>query len=277
MPASIFHSVSKGAWIEQIGSPKTKLRVRLGQVPGRFRTPPEWDTRPRCLAEHLIHFFAQESARAEVAGDTFPCPRGSCCWVAAGTTFRFFSDRSPLIWRFRFSVTDGKRKSQLTPDQPYYFLPHTHGMAEIIHPILSELAHPDKWQVPALRAWLVQLSLLFFRPSIGPEPRTLTAAQQTAIAALLENARPDKWIQPRDMASAAGLSLDYFSRVFHRTHGVAPREWLVRERLAYAVVLLQETPLRVGEIAQRLGYANPHLFSRQFSAQIGRSPRSYRL
>jgi AraC-like DNA-binding protein len=78
------------------------------------------------------------------------------------------------------------------------------------------------------------------------------------------------------LAKAAGLSLDYFTRVFHRSHGLSPRQWLVQQRLSYAVVLLQETPLRIGEIAQRLGYANPHLFSRQFSAFFGRSPRSFR-
>jgi len=150
-------------------------------------------------------------------------------------------------------------------------------MAETINALLTELTHQDRWQPASLRSWLIQLSILFFRASDPPETRTLTPSQQNALAALMENARPDTWLKPRDMAKAVGLSPDYFSRVFHRSHAISPRQWLVQERLSYAVVLLQETPLRIGEIAQRLGYANPHLFSRQFSAYFGRSPRSYRL
>jgi len=270
--------LSPVAWLRQLGSPQTHLRVRLGMVPGRYRTPPEWDTRARGLEEHLVYFFAQESARAEVAGDAFACPRGSCCWVTPGTTFRFFSSQSPLIWRFRFSLTEGKRARPLAPAQPYYFLPNTPATAETINALLNELAHPDRWQPDALRSWLVQLSILFFRPAQSPEKlRALTLSQKNAIATLLENARPDQLLKPRDLAQAAGLSLDYFSRIFHRSHGLSPREWLVQQRLSYAVVLLQETPLRIGEIAERLGYANPHLFSRQFTAHFGRSPRSFRL
>ena len=112
--------------------------------------------------------------------------------------------------------------------------------------------------------------------SPGQERRTLTAQQQTTIATLLQNTRPNQRLKPRDLANAAGLSPDYFRRVFHRTHGLSPRQWLVRQRLSYALVLLQETPLRVGEIAQRLGYANLHLFSLQFRDGFGRSPKFFR-
>ena len=268
--------VSRTDWLKRLGSPQTCVRVRLGIVPGRFRTPPEWDTRARRLEEHLVYFFARESARAEVEGDAFLCPRGSCCWVVPGTAFRFFSDKSPMVWRFRFSLTSGKMGRTLAPDRAYYFLPHTPAMAETIHAVLSELTHRDRWQPAALRSWLIQLSVLFFRASDPPRPRTLTAPQQKAISTLLETAGPVARLKPRDMAKVAGLSLDYFSRVFHLSHAISPRRWLVQQRLAYAIVLLQETSLRVGEIAQRLGYANPHLFSRQFSAYFGRSPRSFR-
>jgi len=277
MPTKSLRRVSPAVWLQHLGLPRTRLTVNLGMVPGRYRTPPEWDTRPRRLAEHLIYFFARESARAEVAGDSLACPRGSCCWVTPGTLFRFSSNESPLVWRFRFSVADGKHGRPLAPREPFYFLPNTPATAETINALLLELAHEDQWQRDAIRSWLVQLALHFFRSSRPPgKPGLLTAPQEQAITALLENAPPDHFLKPRDLARAAGLSLDYFSRVFHRSHGVSPRRWLVQQRLSYAVVLLQETPLRVGEIAQRLGYANAHLFSRQFSASFGRSPRSFR-
>jgi len=245
-------------------------------VPGHFHPPPEWDTRSRRIEEHLIYFFAHETGRAEIDGDSFECPRGSCCWVMPGTTFRFFSNKSPLIWRFRFSLTTAKGNRPLAPDRPYYFLPHTPAVAEIVQAVLAEITRQDRWQPAAIRAWLIQISIFFFRSSAPPGPRTLTTRQQEALRFLVESTSPDTWLKPRDMANAVDLSLDYFSRLFHRTHARSPRQWLVQERLFYAVVLLQETPLRIGQIAQRLGYTNPHLFSRQFNAHFGRSPRAYR-
>jgi AraC-like DNA-binding protein len=269
--------VGKAEWVDLLASPKSRVRVRLSGTPARFATPPEWDTRLLRLDEHLVYFFAKKSARAEVAGESFACPRGSCCWVTPGTTFRFRSSQSPLVWRFRFSLTAPGRRGPIAPRGAGYFFASAPALAETMHALLDELAHADRWQHAALRCWLAELSILFFRSS-GPErkPRVLTRTQREAIAALLENARPDQFLQPRDLAQATGLTLDYFSRIFHRSHGISPRQWLVRQRLAHALVLLQETPLRIGEIAQRLGYANVHLFSRQFSAYYGASPRSHR-
>ena len=268
--------LSPTTWLERLASSDSNLRIRTGVVPGRYRVFSKWDTQVRRLEEHLVYFFAQETAQAEVAGEAFACPRGSCCWITPGTSFRFFSSEEPLVWRFRFSLTAGKSNRPIVPEQPYYFLQGTPATAETVNALLTELSRQDRWRLPALRSWLIQLSILFFRSSRSPESRTLTAPQQNAMDALLENAPPAHGLKPRDLAQAAGLTPDYFTRVFHRSHGVSPRQWLVQQRLSHAVVLLQETPLRIGEIALRLGYANPHLFTRQFTAHFGRSPRSFR-
>ena len=277
MIAQRISRVSESRWVKHLGSLQTRLNVEFGPAPGHLHTPSEWDTGPRRLDEHLLYFFAQRTAYAEVDGKSFLCPRGSCCWMTPEATYRFFSDQSPLIWRFRFSLTLAPKARLVAPDQNYYFAPATPGMAETVNAVLAELTLHDRWQPATLRSLLLQLSVLFFRRSTpGQKRRTLTVQQQATIAALLQNTRPDQRLKPRDLANSAALSPDYFSRVFHRTHGLSPRQWLVRQRLSYALVLLQETPLRVGEIAQRLGYANLHLFSLQFRACFGRSPKFFR-
>jgi AraC-like DNA-binding protein len=242
-----------------------------------MRTPAEWDaSNPGGLPEHLVYYFAQGSARAVVAGEAFACPRGSCCWITPGTPLRFVSNRSPLVWRFRFLVTAHPRETSLAPGRRFYFLPAAPSVATVINALLLELAHADGWQTASLRAWLIHFSIIFFRSAETSRRLTLSLAQRQAIADVVEQARPGAPLTPRDLARAAGLSLDYFSRVFRRTHGTAPRHWLVQQRLAHAAVLLQETPLRIGTIADRLGYENPELFSRQFTAHFGRSPRAFR-
>src|ERR1700753_610967 len=132
--------LSPATWLDRLASPDSNLRIRTGVVPGRHRTFSKWDTQVRHLEEHLVYFFAQENARAEVAGDTFACPRGSWCWITPGTAFRFFSDESPLGWRFRFSLTAGRNRRSLSPEQAYYFLPGTPAVAETVNALLSELS-----------------------------------------------------------------------------------------------------------------------------------------
>ncbi len=269
--------LSQSEWLRHLSAGSDRVRVTTGTTQARLRTPPEWNAdQPEGLAEHLVYYFARGSGRAVVAGKSFPCPRGSCCWVTPGTAFRFVSNRSPVVWRFRFSVTTGRRAVPLAPQRSFYFLPAAPSLAAVVNSLLLELARVDRWHEATVRAWLVHFSVYFFRDFQAAQAQTLGPSRRQAISEAVDAAPPGTFLTPRDLAAAAGLSLDYFSRVFHRTHGVAPRHWLVQQRLAHAAVLLQETPLRIGKIAERLGYENVELFSRQFTAHFGRSPRQFR-
>ncbi|MEU7458336.1 helix-turn-helix domain-containing protein [Streptosporangium roseum] len=54
------------------------------------------------------------------------------------------------------------------------------------------------------------------------------------------------------------------------------RAFAVQARLERARFLLEETTLRVGEVARALGYTDVVLFTRQFSRYAGVSPSGYR-
>jgi len=68
----------------------------------------------------------------------------------------------------------------------------------------------------------------------------------------------------------------HFSRVFKASTGQSPRDFLIGARLSQARHLLTETNLAVGEIAERLDYADVFFFSRQFKQKTGLSPLQYR-
>jgi AraC-like DNA-binding protein len=77
-------------------------------------------------------------------------------------------------------------------------------------------------------------------------------------------------------AAIAGLSPDYFSRLFAQELQMPFREYAIRLRLERSRSLLEETDLRIGEIARQLGYADVYLFSRQFKDYFGCSPSQAR-
>jgi AraC-like DNA-binding protein len=87
---------------------------------------------------------------------------------------------------------------------------------------------------------------------------------------------PKLRLTAHELARELGLSVTYFRTLFRVSYGMSVRAWLVDRRLARASILLNETNLRIGEIARELGYDSLSLFTRQFTAQHHLSPRRYR-
>ncbi len=83
-----------------------------------------------------------------------------------------------------------------------------------------------------------------------------------------------------DMTStirALGYSPDYFRRCFKHHTSVPPLRYLNDMRLERAKeLLLLESSLSVGEIAQRCGFRDPLYFSTAFRRDTGMSPLEYR-
>jgi len=80
----------------------------------------------------------------------------------------------------------------------------------------------------------------------------------------------------RDLAERAGLSEKYFTRLFRRQIGVAPKSYQVSSRLNHARTLLEQTSMSVKEIAGVLDYPDPYVFSKQFKAHFGVAPSGVR-
>ena len=81
----------------------------------------------------------------------------------------------------------------------------------------------------------------------------------------------------KELAGLCGISPSYFRRLFGRHYGCAPRAYLRRARIQKAKSLMIGSGLNFSEIAQQLGFATVHSFSRAFHEVEGISPSQYRL
>ena len=86
----------------------------------------------------------------------------------------------------------------------------------------------------------------------------------------------DKPIGVEDMARAAGVSRFYFSRIFTETMKMPPGRYLIEQRLARAVLLLQTTEKTVKSISLASGFCDASYFTRAFTKHFGLSPKAFR-
>ncbi|WP_417068173.1 helix-turn-helix domain-containing protein [Niveibacterium terrae] len=109
-----------------------------------------------------------------------------------------------------------------------------------------------RWPVPTVRGGLAPSVLRRIREHIE---------QHLADALTLE-----------DLAGEAGLSVYHFARMFKQTTGLTPHQYLMRQRMQKAQILLLRGRKPLTEIALQCGFSSPSHFSSSFRAAFGVPP-----
>lgn len=78
------------------------------------------------------------------------------------------------------------------------------------------------------------------------------------------------------LAAEATLSPYHFARAFKRATGLSPLQFVIRERMRSAKVLLDTTRLTVVEIGYRVGYEDVSRFRKHFKREFGLTPAQSR-
>jgi AraC-like DNA-binding protein len=89
-------------------------------------------------------------------------------------------------------------------------------------------------------------------------------------------AHPSQAWSSAKMARVLGLSSSQAVRVFGEVIGKPPGRFVIEARIERASQLLLDSPMRISEIAEALGYLDVYFFSRQFKQFTGLSPRQVR-
>ncbi|GAA0376561.1 transcriptional regulator FtrA [Acrocarpospora corrugata] len=78
------------------------------------------------------------------------------------------------------------------------------------------------------------------------------------------------------LARRAAMSPRSFLRHFHRKTGTSPLRWVIAQRVAASLALLEGTSVPVEEVAQAVGFESPVTFRHHFGRAMHTSPSSYR-
>ncbi|MCB5385544.1 response regulator [Blautia glucerasea] len=78
-----------------------------------------------------------------------------------------------------------------------------------------------------------------------------------------------------DICSYLNIGTSYFSTIFKETTGGTFLEFLSKVRMEKAKELLEQTTLKNYEIAEMVGYSDPHYFGISFKKMTGKTPTEY--
>src|SRR6266481_8976635 len=79
-----------------------------------------------------------------------------------------------------------------------------------------------------------------------------------------------------EMAQAVELSTGYFPRMFRKSTGETPHQFLLRQRLERAKEMLRSADARVMDVAVACGFKTQQHFAQIFRHECGASPTEYR-
>ena len=78
------------------------------------------------------------------------------------------------------------------------------------------------------------------------------------------------------LADMEHMSVSHFRRLFKTKTGMTPTQYITIVRLKFAEELLRKTDKNIKQIAEAVGYDNQLYFSKLFTRQFGKSPKSFR-
>jgi AraC family transcriptional regulator of arabinose operon len=137
----------------------------------------------------------------------------------------------------------------------------------------SELAGEDDRSAKESDAFAFLVLSHLWRSVMRPPP----AQHEERLLHVLREIRlhPEKnWSLPV-MAEKSALSRSHLHRCCRRLTGWSPAQYVIRQRVARAQLLFQETTMSVKEVAEACGYRDVFFFSRQFRQIAGRPPAQF--
>lgn len=218
-----------------------------------------------------------------LSGDGYLSTEGRTYRLKPGSFFVFFPHQSITATHY-----SGPRITRFSA----HFFPRRHGLrlgSGELSPLTGEVADP---------AWIQRRIDVIMRLALRREDDTVLALHvhelirevcgggsalagpglsirvSEALRRFRENPATVGTIE--ELARELGTSRSNFDREFTREVGQPPRQFLTNCKIIEARRYLESSHLRVGEIADALGYKDIYFFSRQFKQLVGLSPMRYR-
>ena len=152
-----------------------------------------------------------------------------------------------------------------------YLVAGSIGSEKIFDAGLSYLEYMNTWHdVPS---FLNSLHYICERLKDYFKTRTTDSVEET-IAYIKQNI--DKDLSVSELADRAAMNPEYFTKLFKKRTGFNLKEYIDREKMETAKMLLHSTELSITMVADHVGYADYNSFTRRFKQIVGCAPMEFR-
>ncbi|WP_017301977.1 helix-turn-helix domain-containing protein [Nodosilinea nodulosa] len=79
-----------------------------------------------------------------------------------------------------------------------------------------------------------------------------------------------------ELASVVNISPTYFASLFKQEMGISPHQYVIRQRVERAKVMLSKTDLAIADIALQVGFSSQSHLTQQFKRFTGMTPKQVR-
>ncbi|MBO7744584.1 helix-turn-helix domain-containing protein [Paenibacillus sp. MWE-103] len=163
---------------------------------------------------------------------------------------------------------DGGEELELPPFQT------VPGLEPTLMRIVKEYMNEQPGYAMLLRALMTELLLLVVRHRLADRPQSAERGKiEPALQAI--HREPEKHWTVAELAALCGYHAIYFSSLFRKCTGENPKQYLISQRIRKAKFHLLSGE-KMEAIAERLGYASVHYFSRNFKEETGLTPTEFK-
>jgi AraC family transcriptional regulator len=113
------------------------------------------------------------------------------------------------------------------------------------------------------------------RPAPPSGAQSLSPAQSAELTAYVEDHLSDN-LSLFDLSRLVGYSPDHFARLFKRSFGVSPYQYVLARRVERAKLLLRGRGCSIAEVAMLCGFASQAHLHSAFKARTGATPGTFR-
>lgn len=253
---------------------------------GHQQTEPNWHHQPRIHRHHSLWLIVKGRGEFTIDGTTYPAEPGKLFFFIPDMVVeRTTAPDEPLEFYFvRFYYTAAYRHQEqwiLEPKPKDTFpltgmitLHNTLPFITMIEQLYSTYQHRGHIRSMRRRVMFQEFLILLVQDLRAQKiSGDTTAAIELTQDYMIEHYHELQTLE--QLAQMAGLSVSHYSRLFKKTVGYSPIDYLTHLRMDRARELLILSDYRFKTIANSVGYQDEFYFSRVFKKVIGLSPRDY--
>lgn len=231
---------------------------------------------PAVRPHYLLHVISKGEGYFEYKNKEYHLKAGDAFLIEPMETHYYHASRENP-WSYAWVGFDGSGVSEILSHTVFgyspVFLSDTPQCCETMLALVQSFSLPERNPLE-----LMSKLLLLFSQMPACEA-TATGSQeeryyQLALDYITNNYTYDLKVQ--DIANYVGIDRTYLYKIFMKTAGISPKQYLLQFRIREAGKLLQSQKYTVTETAYSCGFRDTAAFCTCFRQQIGITPKQYK-